>query len=508
MPRVAAMSRLAVLAALPAVLTGLAILGETPVRATVALVVVVMVSLALPTVRAFLFSAQALPLLLAAPAAVAVYPALAAPLTTGILLVALLRRRLGADNRDWMAFLLAAGALLVPLAGGLVWHANWVYLAGDALQFAAFYLAALVGRTQHVALLSRRSLWGLWVAAAAVTVANALGRVDFLAAAGTNVERNINFLAPILLVWALTDLLWNGLSRTALFWTACGGLFVLLGFTRGMWAGAVAGVLGVLLVYLTGSARGLRRVRRLAAVGLVAVVGAAALSFAAPQVTAIAVQKVASLVDRGSDYTYQQRNVEGEAVLDQLEHPLVGNGWGATFVMPALASDTWSGGNVEAGTTHYVHNQYVAQLFRTGWVGCVLTLGSLLLLTRLRRGSPGTAAAVGTMAYVLLTGWTSPALFTYPTNVLAGLALGAASLVDGMWRAGRLPTPLPTSATSVGCDLAVGASTPEPGYSRRVSPSGSRSAEPDAAATCRLALGRFTGPPDRDRILSTSQGGT
>jgi hypothetical protein len=506
--RVAAMSGMAVLVAIPAVLTGLTIIGGTAVRATVALAVTVVVALALPTVRAALFSPQALPLLLAAPAAVAVYPALAAPVTTGILLVVLLRRRLELDNRDWAAFLLAAAALLVPLAGGLARHADWVYVAGDALQFAAFFVAAMVGRTQDLGLLSRRSLWGLWVAVAAVTVANALGRVDFLAAAGSNVERNINFLAPILLVWALTSLLWNGVSCTALFWTGCGVLFVLLGFTRGMWAGAAAGVLGVLLVYLTGSSRGLRRVRRLAAVGVVAAAGAAVLSLAAPQVTAIAVQKVESLVDRGKDFTYQQRNLESEAVLDQQEHPLVGDGWGATFVMPALAADSWSGGNVEAGTTHYVHNQYVAHFFRTGWVGCALTLGSLFLLLRVRRGSPGTAAAVGTMIYVLVTGWTSPSLFTYPTNVLAGLALGAASVVDATWRAGGRPTPLPPPIASSRSGVASGALTPGPVEGRRAPLLGDPSAGRDAAATCRLVLRRPARPPVRRPLPINSRGAT
>jgi O-antigen/teichoic acid export membrane protein len=418
---------LLLLLALAPVLTGAAAVSGAA-RAVVGAVAVALAAVAVPVVRAALLRPQTLPFLLAAPAAVAVYPALAVPATTGVLVLALvLLRERRPDVRAALAVVLAAGGLLLSLGAGLAHDASPVHLVGDAVQFAAFYLAALVARTRDVDLLSRWSLWGLWLAVVAVTAANALGRVDFLVVAGSDLRRNINFLAPVLLVWALTHLLWYGVTRAGVLWIGSAGLSVLAGFTRGMWAGAAAGVLAVVLVYVLGWGLPLRRARRLAATAGLALVAASALPVAAPTLTALAVEKAATLVDHGRDYTYQQRSFESEAVLDQLANAATGHGWGATYVVPA-------GGTIEPGRTHYVHNQYVAHLLRTGWVGCALAALSILLLLRVRRGHPGSAAAAGTLAYVLVTGWTSPSLFTYPTNVLAGLALGAAPLADAAWR--------------------------------------------------------------------------
>lgn len=441
------------LAALPAALAAAMALSDGVGQAAVAITVVLLVVLGVPAVRVVLVRPQALPFLLTAPAALSTYPALAVPATTALLAVICAARRRTMSPRDTIASILAAAGLLLPMSVGMAQGASWAYVIGDALQFATFFLAVLVARTRDIGLLSRPSLWGLWFATMAVTVANALGRVDFLAAAGSDLQRNINFLAPVLLIWALTDLLWNGVSRTALWWSSSAVLLILLGFTRGIWAGAAAGVFGVLAIYLLSRAAGLHRGRRLAAIALLGSVAVAALPVAAPEIATIAMEKVATMVKLGTDYTYQQRDIESDAALEQLRHPLVGEGWGATYVMPATASDTWAGGNVEAGTTHYVHNQYVAQLLRTGWLGCALALLSLLLLLRVRPGQPGSAAAVGTLAYVLVTGWTSPTLFTYPTNVLAGLAIGAAPLADSYWRQhrGKKPRRLPAGQSGGPC---------------------------------------------------------
>lgn len=425
------------LATLPAALAAAMALSDGVGQAAVAITVALLVILGVPAVRMVLVRPQALPFLLTAPAALSAYPALAVPATTGLLAVICVARRRAISPRDSIGSMLAAAGLLLPLSVGMAQGASWTYVVGDALQFATFFLAVLVARTRDIRLLSGPSLWGLWFATMAVTTANALGRVDFLAAAGSDLQRNINFLAPVLLIWALTDLLWNGISRTALWWSSTAALLILLGFTRGIWAGAAAGVLGVLALYILSRTAGPHRGRRLAAIALLGSVAVAALPAAAPEIATIAMEKVATMVKLGTDYTYQQRDIESDAALEQIRHPLVGEGWGATYVMPATAADTWAGGNVEAGTTHYVHNQYVAQLLRTGWLGCALALFGLLLLLRVRLGQPGSAAAVGTLAYVLVTGWTSPALFTYPTNVLAGLAIGAAPFADSYWRQHR-----------------------------------------------------------------------
>jgi hypothetical protein len=124
-----------------------------------------------------------------------------------------------------------------------------------------------------------------------------------------------------------------------------------------------------------------------------------------------------------------------------------------------------------------VHNQYVAQLLRTGWLGSTLTAASILLLLRLRRGGPGSAAAAATLAYVLVTGWTSPSLFTYPTNLLAGLAIGAAPLIDAAWRrsAGRQATPAAVCAAPLpraGQPAAVSLAAAVPEQRTGQSPSG------------------------------------
>ncbi|PPK93894.1 O-antigen/teichoic acid export membrane protein [Kineococcus xinjiangensis] len=393
---------------------------------------VVLVVLTAPPIRRAVLRVESLPLLLSAPAAASVYPAMAVPVTTLILLtmwMLLGRAHRRPPLREGAGILLAGVGLVLPLATAVVVGNPPVYIVGDALQYLVFYLALLLARGHDVGLLSRRSLWGLFAAVLAISVANALGRVDFLAAEGSDVRRNINFVAPVLLLWSLTDLLWNGVSRRAVLWFSSAGVLVLAGFTRGMWAGAVVGVLVIATLYLARQDLRLAKARRITAILGLCAVAVVAVRAMAPEFAELATQKATSLTQRNTDFTYQQRSFESIAVLAQLDDPVRGEGWGATYMMP-------EGGNVTAGLSHYIHNQYVAHVFRTGWAGCVAALLSVILLTRVRRGLPGSAAAAGTLAYVVVTGWTSPALYTYPTNLLAGLAVGAAPVIDAVWRRG------------------------------------------------------------------------
>lgn len=385
--------------------------------------------LAVPVVRSAVLSPVLLPLLVAAPTAISVYPAIAVPLTTGLLCLVLAATP---GERLPPAALAAVGcAAAVGVAGvvvGLAGGATPTAIAGDALQFAGFYLAAVVAFRRDLRLLSTRSLAGLSVAMVLVSLANALGRVDFLAAAGSDIQRNINFLAPVVLIWGLVHVLWGRPTPAALGMVGVAGMLTLLTFTRGMWAGAGVGCLLVVFWYLSARAPAGGRFARLGAAAALALVGAAGLQVVAPAVVDIASAKVASLFHRDVDYTYQQRGFETQAVMSQRGEAPFGRGFGADYVVP-------SGGTVTPGPRHYIHNQYAAQLFRNGAAGTALTAVSLLLLVRLRRGGPGSAAALGTLGYVLVTGLTSPALFTYPTNLLAGLAVGSAVWIDG--RAGR-----------------------------------------------------------------------
>jgi O-antigen ligase len=337
--------------------------------------------------------------------------------------------------------LLRIPAMLCLVAGcsalyGLARGNQAAFVLGDFYQvfeFSAMFLPArsLVQNEQQFRTLANAIV-------AAIIIASVLQTADVLRGAnylphlnqqGFDVARTINMNAPIAFVTLLATL---GVAKHKKWILAGMGILtvnLIWSFTRGLWLAAFAS--SVFLLIIQGG-----KLRRVVLKCIFAFCLLAIPLFSLSGLDSIVAERIGYSSQQFSSVSEEDQNISGRRMLEYIlvlphvaEHPIVGNGLGATFLIAGDA--VLLGPKGEQIDFHYIHNLYLLIAFRLGIPALLVLL--ILLWKYFRRStkklrdvrlSPDTSALLaGLIAAIfgeVVLSVTSPTLLNHPTAGLLG----------------------------------------------------------------------------------------
>jgi len=330
----------------------------------------------------------------------------------------------------------------VAMAGAAVGVARGNQLSaafGDFYQI--FEFAVLFALTRQLVKTEKRFEALAQVIVGAIIITSVLEMSDALVGAhylaglsvdGGDLSRTINMNAPIAFVallatypaarnkvWVLAGI---GLLAVNLLWS----------FTRGLWMATAMSVLFLLTVQRGNSRRTLVKVILVSfVVGLLLVCTLGLGSIVMDRISYTAEQLGSPAgMDETSQTLAARRMLEYILILPRIaEHPLLGNGLGATFEISGSA--VLEGPKDEQVDHHYIHNLYLLVAFRLGipallvflvalWRYFRVALRNLRALNLSPQAASLMAGLIGAMFGEVLLSLTSPTFLNHPTAGVLG----------------------------------------------------------------------------------------
>ena len=331
-----------------------------------------------------------------------------------------------------MLCLVAAFSAVYGLARGN----QAAFVLGDlyqVLEFSAiFFLARSLIQSEQQFRTLANTIVGAIIIASVLQMADALRGATYLPhlnQQGIDVARTINMNAPIAFVTLLATL---GVAKYKKWILAGMGILsvnLVWSFTRGLWLAAFAS--SVFLLILQGG-----KFRRAILKCVLAFCLLAVPSFFASGLGSIVTERIGYSSQQFDSASEEDQNMSGRRLLEYIlvlphvaEHPIAGNGLGATFLIAGNA--VLEGPKGEQIDFHYIHNLYLLIAFRLG-IPALLVLLTLVWkyfresTKRLKdlSLSPDTSALlVGLVAAIfgeVVLSVTSPTLLNHPTAGLLG----------------------------------------------------------------------------------------
>jgi hypothetical protein len=318
-----------------------------------------------------------------------------------------------------------------------VWRGNQVSLVlGDFYQVfefsAMFLLARSLVKTEQQFRTLVNCIVGAIIITSVVQMADALRGANYLShlnQQGFDAARTINMNAPIAFVTLLATLAVVKHKKWVLAGMAILSVNLVWSFTRGLWLATVAS--SVFLLIIQGG-----KFRRTVLKYVFAFCLVATPLFLVSGLGSVVAERIGYSTLQFDRVSEEDQNLSGRRLLEYIlvlphvaEHPIAGNGLGATFLIAGDA--VLEGPKGEQIDFHYIHNLYLLIAFRLGIP--VLLVLFVLLWKYFRRAtkklksltlSPGTSVLVaGLIAAIfgeVVLSVTSPTFLNHPTAGLLG----------------------------------------------------------------------------------------
>ena len=301
------------------------------------------------------------------------------------------------------------------------------------MEFAAlFFLAQTLVNTEERFRAFTNVIIGSILATSVLQTGDALigaGYLPRIAQQGFDVPRTINMNAPIALVALLSRLTFARNKRWILAGMGVLAVNLVWSFTRGLWAATIASVLFLLFI------QGLELRRIVLKIACFSCVLAIPLLYASGLGSVIGNRVGYSFEQLGSA-SEEEQNLAGRRVLEYIlifpsiaEHPVLGNGLGATYEISGSA--VLAGPEGEQVDYHYIHNLYLLIAFRLGipvlllfitllWKYFRRSIRNLRMASLSRENSALVAGLIAAMFGEAVLSLTSPTLMNHPTAGLMG----------------------------------------------------------------------------------------
>jgi O-Antigen ligase len=251
---------------------------------------------------------------------------------------------------------------------------------------------------------------------------------------GIDVPRTINMNAPIALVALLSRLTFARDKRWILAGMGVLAVNLVWSFTRGLWAATIASVLFLLFI------QGLELRRIVLKIACFSCVLAIPLLYASGLGSVIG-NRVSYSFEQFGSASEEEQNLAGRRVLEYIlifpsiaEHPVLGNGLGATYEISGSA--VLAGPEGEQVDYHYIHNLYLLIAFRLGipvlllfitllWKYFRRSIRTLRMASLSHENSALLAGLIAAMFGEAVLSLTSPTFMNHPTAGLMGCIMAA-----------------------------------------------------------------------------------